>query len=124
MTSLEDLRENVARGATWLDSARPGWQWDIDPASLDLGDGQHCVLGQVGQAIVAEHGATLPQGGCYYAILHGGHGTECLATLRSAVSDKSIDWAVVHGFSASGTHHLYRTLDDLWLAEIKDRVNR
>lgn len=123
MTSLEDLRENVARGAAWLDSARPGWQWDIDPATLNLNDDRRCVLGQVGRTIAAENGVTLPWGG-YFAILQGGPGTECVATLHAAVSGNSIEWAVHHGFFAMGTGHAYRALDDMWIAEIKDRVNQ
>lgn len=35
------------RGGTFLDVQNPGWYNRIDCASLDIGSGQHCVLGQL-----------------------------------------------------------------------------
>ncbi len=35
------------RGAAYLDAADPGWHTRLDPATLELSDGAHCVLGQL-----------------------------------------------------------------------------
>lgn len=121
------LHENVQRGAAWLDAVRPGWERDIDPANLDLSHTERCVLGQVGQAVAVENGITLLYSG-YDEILSeygSGHAT-CLATLRAAVAGDPLEWSYRHGFNSWGCHldDAYRILDDLWIAEIKDRVNR
>jgi hypothetical protein len=46
MTAAE-ARERVARGAALLDEKQPGWEYEIDPGTLDLANGCLCVLGQV-----------------------------------------------------------------------------
>jgi hypothetical protein len=43
----EKARERVERGATYLDEVDPGWYRRVDSDTLELGDGQHCVLGQL-----------------------------------------------------------------------------
>jgi len=45
--TLEAARERVARGAATLDASDPGWPSRINPATLELSDGAHCVLGQL-----------------------------------------------------------------------------
>jgi len=37
----------VERGAALLDAKQPGWAPRIDLPTLDMGDCDHCVLGQV-----------------------------------------------------------------------------
>lgn len=37
----------AGRGAAYLDAADPGWHTRLDPATLELSDGSHCILGQL-----------------------------------------------------------------------------
>lgn len=45
--TLDAARARAAQGATLLDDRQPGWAGRIDPATLALGDGAACVLGQL-----------------------------------------------------------------------------
>lgn len=45
--TFASARERVARGADYLDEVDPGWHHRVDPSSLELADGQFCVLGQL-----------------------------------------------------------------------------
>ena len=39
--------KSVDNGAALLDERLPGWRDHIDPATLELADGCHCILGQL-----------------------------------------------------------------------------
>jgi hypothetical protein len=39
--------ERVAAGAAFLDEHRPGWRGRVEAHALDMGDAEHCVLGQL-----------------------------------------------------------------------------
>lgn len=39
--------ERAAAGAAFLDVERPGWEREIDCATLDIATGKWCVLGQL-----------------------------------------------------------------------------
>ncbi len=45
--TLDAARLRAGRGAAYLDSADDGWHTRLDPATLELADGTHCVLGQL-----------------------------------------------------------------------------
>jgi len=45
--TAENARERVERGATYLDEVDPGWYRRVDSDTLELGDGRHCILGQL-----------------------------------------------------------------------------
>ena len=45
--TLDAARTRVGRGAAYLDEADPGWSTRLNPATLELADGTHCVLGQL-----------------------------------------------------------------------------
>lgn len=45
--TAEKARERVDRGATYLDEVDPEWYRRVDSDTLELGDGQHCILGQL-----------------------------------------------------------------------------
>jgi hypothetical protein len=53
MGILLEPRRNAARGARRLDEIEPEWFRRVDVMSLDMPDGRHSVLGQVGLAIDA-----------------------------------------------------------------------
>lgn len=86
------------------------------------------MLGQVGKAVAAEHAIVLPVSGFLAIVDDTGH-EGCLATLADAVerTDGGFgdDWAINYGFEiGDDSFGKYLDLDDLWIAEIKDRVNR
>lgn len=41
------VRERVQRGASYLDDVDPEWYRHVNSETLELDDGQHCVLGQL-----------------------------------------------------------------------------
>jgi len=43
----EAVQERVERGAAYLDEVDPGWHRRVNADTLELEDGQHCVLGQL-----------------------------------------------------------------------------
>lgn len=45
--TLDAARIRAARGAAYLDGADDGWHTRLNPATLELADGSHCVLGQL-----------------------------------------------------------------------------
>jgi hypothetical protein len=45
--TLDAARLRATRGAAYLDEADPGWHERLNPATLELADGAHCVLGQL-----------------------------------------------------------------------------
>jgi hypothetical protein len=45
--SPEQVRERVRRGAEYLDDVDPEWHRRVDSETLELGDGRHCILGQL-----------------------------------------------------------------------------
>ncbi|MFO8231074.1 MAG: hypothetical protein R6U20_00265 [Longimonas sp.] len=45
--SPASARKRVERGATYLDGVDPHWYRGVDPVTLELSDGSHCVLGQM-----------------------------------------------------------------------------
>jgi hypothetical protein len=40
-------RKRVQRGAAYLDDVDPEWYRRVDSETLELGDGRHCILGQM-----------------------------------------------------------------------------
>jgi hypothetical protein len=45
--TIDVARERVRRGAAYLDAADISWHPRLTPATLELADGAHCVLGQL-----------------------------------------------------------------------------
>ena len=45
--SPTSARTRVQRGADYLDSVDPHWYRSVDPVTLELSNGSHCVLGQM-----------------------------------------------------------------------------
>jgi hypothetical protein len=46
-TIAQPYQREVAKGAAWLDENRPGWEFKLDLAELNLSSAQTCVLGRV-----------------------------------------------------------------------------
>lgn len=122
----------VARGAAWLDEHRPGWYLEIDVANLDLQNCNHCVLGQVGTAILEEHGmAPVKEMNGYVAIMDMAEkprnpdwvdpSAACIRTALSLVEDDRFDEFAL-GFNRAGTTFTWADLDDAWIRAIKERI--
>jgi hypothetical protein len=45
--TIEAARARARRGAAYLDDADGNWHARLNPATLELADGAHCVLGQL-----------------------------------------------------------------------------
>jgi hypothetical protein len=45
--TIEAARSRARRGAAYLDAADGGWHTRLNPTTLELADGAHCVLGQL-----------------------------------------------------------------------------
>lgn len=45
--TIDAARVRARRGAAYLDDADGGWHARLNPATLELADGAHCVLGQL-----------------------------------------------------------------------------
>lgn len=108
--SMEDARERVERGADFLDDADPGWYRRVDAASLELGSGDSCVLGQ----------------------LHGdfrlGLGRSDLINLSSAprasLSPSAHGFQCIQGLSKEDERRDYACLTEAWQEAIAARVER
>lgn len=45
--TFAQARQRALRGATYLDEIDPDWFWHVDPDTLELGNGNACVLGHL-----------------------------------------------------------------------------
>lgn len=45
--TLDAARSRAGRGAAYLDTADSGWHTRLNPSTLELSDGSHCILGQL-----------------------------------------------------------------------------
>lgn len=105
--SGEAVRERVQRGAAYLDEVDPGWHRRVDVETLELGDGQQCVLGQ----------------------LHGefrlGLGRSHLLTLSSAprtsLSPVAYGFKCVNGVSDEWQARDYDLLTAAWRSAVRQR---
>lgn len=46
-TTVTTPVDRVRAGAAWLDTDKPGWAAAINPKTLDLSQGDRCILGQL-----------------------------------------------------------------------------
>lgn len=103
----EKVRERVQRGATYLDDVDPEWYRRVDSETLELGDGRHCILGQ----------------------LHGefrlGLGRSHLITMSSAprasLSPVSYGFKGVEGVPESWQARDYELLNEAWKDAVRTR---
>lgn len=73
---------NAPKGAAFLDEERPGWANEINPAEMDLENGNTCILGQL-------------YGGNWGSYVTG---VEKLFGTNPVGSMEAHDWALQHGF--------------------------
>ena len=96
------INERVTRGAAILDQKKPGWEREIDLASLELSDSCHCVLGQI------------------YG--HYCDGVDILGVFNGRCTGMSVAEA---GFITYPSEHIsaYAKLDEAWISLIKERFD-
>lgn len=110
------VEQRVAKGAEWLDSERPGWELEIDVATLDLSNTCLCVLGQVYSAAALSCQCQAHKleymcnfngqaAGFNWVHNHMNHGPQ---------------WMWEHGFDDL---HTFTQLQPAWLSLIKERLN-
>lgn len=100
--------ERVQRGADYLDEVDPGWHRRVNADTLELEDGQHCVLGQ----------------------LHGefrlGLGRSRLISLSSAprasLSPVAYGFKCVEGVSDAWQARDYELLTVAWRKAVRERT--
>lgn len=106
----ETVRKRVQRGAEYLDEMDPGWHHRVDADTLELEDGQHCVLGQ----------------------LHGefrlGLGRSHILTLSSAprasLSPVAYGFKCIEGVSDEWQAREYELLTKAWRRAVRSRQER
>ncbi len=99
MTASE-ARSRVSKGALHLDQVRPGWAWQIDPGTLNLGHGCFCILGQ----------------------LYGGYIAGTLHIPNPQGWPFGFDVAGEDYDTSSELTACYRLLQDCWIEEIANRL--
>jgi hypothetical protein len=105
--TAEKVHERVRRGAAYLDDVDPGWYRRVDSETLELGDGRHCILGQ----------------------LHGefrlGLGRSHLITMSSAprasLSPVSYGFKCVEGVPEAWQARDYELLNEAWKDAVRIR---
>jgi len=103
----ENYAENVKRGADLLDEKRPGWREEIDLATLDLVDGDYCIMGQIF--------------GSYETGLSFLWGINTVVLLSDGEAE-SEDLSVAHGFTIDRPlrSHKWRVLQEAWIAGLRE----
>lgn len=115
-TQLHRYARAAHRGARWLDERMPGWEHQINIGTLDLGDSDLCVLGQLGNVLAPGadfETVVLFSDGCRYPQLKALEGMK-----------KNSD-VVRHGFDVDDDDTLdtYEILSTVWREEILMRRN-
>lgn len=108
------VEQRVAKGAEWLDSERPGWELEIDVATLDLSNTCLCVLGQVysAAALTCQEVHRTPV--CNFDGVGSGFNW-----VHNHMKHQP-DWMWEHGFDDLNT---FAQLQPAWLSLIKERLN-
>lgn len=102
-----NAQERVARGARFLDERDPGWYQRVNPVTLELADGQSCVLGQLhgdfrlglSRSLLLNF-SSAPRA----SLSPVSHGFKCVSGVAEAVQDKD-----------------YELLNRAWRAAVRER---
>lgn len=103
----EKARERVQRGAAFLDNADPEWYRRVDPETLALSDGHHCVLGQI-------HGE-------FRLGLGRSHLISLSSAPRASLSPVAYGFKCVDGVSDDWQKRDYDLLDEAWKEAVQNR---
>jgi hypothetical protein len=100
-------RERVARGAAYLDDADPGWYRRVDPQTLSLSSGRHCVLGQL-------HGE-------FRLGLGRSHLVSMSSAPRASLSPVAYGFKCVEGVPPEWQNRDYDLLTEAWTEAVRTR---
>jgi hypothetical protein len=89
-----EMTRRVERGAILLDRECPGWENEVDPASLRMDEAENCVLGQI----------------------HGDYA----GAIEALFSGSAVE-AAGYGFELARTGDLYASLAIIWRQQIDNR---
>jgi len=104
----EKVRERVRRGAEYLDDMDPGWHRRVDADTLELEDGQHCVLGQL-------HGG-------FRLGLGRSHVLSLSSAPRASLSPVAYGFKCVEGVSDEWQARDYELLTAAWREAVRART--
>lgn len=102
-----NARERVRRGAAYLDQIDPEWYRQINPETLELDDGRHCVLGQL-------HGE-------FRLGLSRAHLLNLSSAPRASLSPVAYGFKCVEGVSEEWQSKDYRLLAEAWKVAVRTR---
>lgn len=106
----ENVRERVQRGAEYLDEMDPGWHRRVNANTLELEDGQHCVLGQL-------HGE-------FRLGLGRSHVLTLSSAPRASLSPVAYGFKCVEGVSDEWEARDYELLTQAWRAAVRRRQDQ
>jgi len=104
----EAVRERVERGATYLDDVDPGWHRRVNADTLELEDGEHCVLGQL-------HGG-------FRLGLGRSHVLSLSSAPRASLSPVAYGFKCVEGVSEAWQARDYELLTAAWRKAVRART--
>jgi hypothetical protein len=111
---MSDLRENVERGAAWLDTESPGWELKIDVQELAMQSCGRCVLGQVfAELAMGEPG--------FNFVMDQRHAENMPTFFLNADTE---GWDIQHGFNLRCYSDGWDELRAAWVDEIKRRLDQ
>jgi hypothetical protein len=105
--SAEKARERVRRGAAYLDDVDPEWYRRVDAETLELGDGRHCILGQL-------HGE-------FRLGLGRSHLISMSSAPRASLSPVAYGFKCVEGVPEPWQARDYELLNDAWRDAVRRR---
>jgi hypothetical protein len=104
----EAVQERVERGASYLDEVDPGWHRRVDAETLELEDGEHCVLGQL-------HGG-------FRIGLGRSHVLSLSSAPRASLSPVAYGFKCVEGVSDAWQARDYELLTAAWREAVRTRT--
>lgn len=104
----DKVRKRVERGATYLDEVDPGWHRRVDAETLELEDGEHCVLGQL-------HGE-------FRLGLGRSHVLTLSSAPRASLSPVAYGFKCVEGVSDAWQARDYELLTAAWREAVRTRA--
>jgi hypothetical protein len=104
----DEVQERVERGATYLDGVDPGWHRRVDAETLELEDGEHCVLGQL-------HGG-------FRLGLGRSHVLSLSSAPQASLSPVAYGFKCVEGVSEAWQARDYELLTAAWREAVRKRT--
>lgn len=101
------VRERVRRGADYLDGVDPEWYRQVDAETLELGDGRHCILGQL-------HGE-------FRLGLGRSHLISMSSAPRASLSPVAYGFKCVENVPEDWQAYDYELLNEAWKEAVRER---